>query len=144
MKNMTRIGLALLLGLWVGLSACGDVGNTAAPATLSDPSRSLSPREVVDIYVADYTKGDYAHAHWLFSAAIRASNTVDDETRSARQDIAQYGPILAGQVLTFEPQGSEYVALVRFDHRDPHGFRQYALRLRQDAGAWKIAIFMQV
>ena len=139
-KSRIRNGLALalLLGLWLGLTACGDSASSTATAIPTDPTRNLSPREVVDTYIADYRKGDYAHAHWLFSAAVRASNTVDDETRSAQQAIAESGPITGATVVVFQPQYADYIALIRFEHRDPNGFEQYSLRLRHEDGAWKI------
>ena len=108
-------------------------------ATPADPYATFTARQVIDAYVADYQKGDYAAAHGLFSAGIQANNTVDQQTRAAQDYITRYGPITTATIEMFSEQGAEAIGLIRFEHTDPHGFEQYRVVMRRENNAWKIS-----
>ena len=131
-------GLVLLLCLVGVLSACGDTATTTPQPTV-DPYAGLSARQVIDTYMALYQKGDYAAAHNLFSAGIRAANTVDEETLNAKGYITRYGPITKASIEIYTDQGAELIGLVRFDHTDPNGFEQRGFSVRRENNTWKIA-----
>ena len=92
-----RVGGLVLLCFMGVLSACGDTATTTPQPTV-DPYANLTARQVIDTYMALYQKGDYAAAHNLFSAGIRAANTVDEETLNAKGYITRYGPITKASI----------------------------------------------